>query len=143
MTDQEIRDELKETEGDPQVCRAASDGAAAVDDAASRNGGAQSGRGGQQSDGTCHRDPVRSVDDARAGGARQGSRAAGSEDSPDRTGERRFRWWNAKPLAQVLYKTVDVGDVIPADQYQAVAEVLRYVYQLQGKEIPKVAAEYR
>jgi flagellar biosynthetic protein FlhB len=45
-----------------------------------------------------------------------------------------------KPLAQMLYKTVDVGDVIPADQYQAVAEVLRYVYQLQGKEIPKAAA---
>lgn len=45
-----------------------------------------------------------------------------------------------KPLAQVLYKTVDVGDVIPADQYQAVAEVLRYVYQLQGKEIPRAAA---
>lgn len=45
-----------------------------------------------------------------------------------------------KPLAQVLYKTVDVGDVIPADQYQAVAEVLRYVYQLQGKQIPKAAA---
>ncbi len=45
-----------------------------------------------------------------------------------------------KPLAQVLYKTVDVGDVIPPDQYQAVAEVLRYVYQLQGKEIPKAAA---
>ena len=45
-----------------------------------------------------------------------------------------------KPLAQILYKTVDVGDVIPPDQYQAVAEVLRYVYQLQGKEIPKAAA---
>lgn len=44
-----------------------------------------------------------------------------------------------KPLAQVLYKTVEVGDVIPADQYQAVAEVLRYVYQLQGKEIPAAA----
>ena len=35
-----------------------------------------------------------------------------------------------KPLAQVLYKTVDVGDIIPADHYQAVAEVLRYVYRL-------------
>ncbi len=41
-----------------------------------------------------------------------------------------------KPLAQVLYKTVDVGDSIPIEQYQAVAEVLRYVYQLQGKQIP-------
>ncbi|MEM1228134.1 MAG: EscU/YscU/HrcU family type III secretion system export apparatus switch protein [Planctomycetota bacterium] len=44
-----------------------------------------------------------------------------------------------KPLAQVLYKLVDVGDEIPADQYQAVAEVLRYVYQLQGKSIPQAA----
>lgn len=42
-----------------------------------------------------------------------------------------------KPLAQVLYKNVDVGDVVPAEQYQAVAEVLRYVYQLQGKDVPK------
>lgn len=44
-----------------------------------------------------------------------------------------------KPLAQVLYKTVDVGGVIPIDQYNAVAEVLRYVYQLQGKKIPTAA----
>jgi len=45
-----------------------------------------------------------------------------------------------KPLAQFLYKNVDVGEVVPSDQYQAVAEVLRYVYQLQGKEIPKATA---
>ena len=45
-----------------------------------------------------------------------------------------------KPLAQILYKTVEVGDIVPTDQYQAVAEVLRYVYQLQGKEVPKAAA---
>ncbi|MEX0824716.1 MAG: EscU/YscU/HrcU family type III secretion system export apparatus switch protein, partial [Pirellulaceae bacterium] len=43
-----------------------------------------------------------------------------------------------KPLAQILYKTVDVGDSIPTEQYQAVAEVLRYVYQLQGKTVPGV-----
>ena len=45
-----------------------------------------------------------------------------------------------KPLAQALYKTVDVGSIVPPEQYQAVAEVLRYVYQLQGKEIPKATA---
>lgn len=45
-----------------------------------------------------------------------------------------------KPLAQVLYKTVEVGDTIPPEQYQAVAEVLRYVYQLKGKELPQAAA---
>lgn len=41
-----------------------------------------------------------------------------------------------KPLAQALYKSVDIGQVVPVDQYKAVAEVLRYVYQLQGKPIP-------
>ncbi len=45
-----------------------------------------------------------------------------------------------KPLAQMLYKTVDVGQIVPTEQYQAVAEVLRYVYQLQGKEIPQATA---
>lgn len=42
-----------------------------------------------------------------------------------------------KPLAQFLYKSVDVGAAVPAEQYQAVAEVLRYVYQLKGKKLPK------
>ena len=41
-----------------------------------------------------------------------------------------------KELAQVLYKNVDIGKPIPLEQYAAVAEVLRYVYQLQGKKMP-------
>jgi flagellar biosynthetic protein FlhB len=45
-----------------------------------------------------------------------------------------------KPLAQALYKTVDIGRPIPVEQYAAVAEVLRYVYQLQGKKLPDLAA---
>jgi len=40
-----------------------------------------------------------------------------------------------KPLAQALYKQVEVGQPIPPAQYAAVAEVLRYVYQLQGRSI--------
>ena len=38
-----------------------------------------------------------------------------------------------KPLAQALYKTSEVGDYIPTDLYQAVAEVLAYVFELAGK----------
>lgn len=34
-------------------------------------------------------------------------------------------------LAQALYKHADVGDAVPADLYQAVAEVLAYVYRLR------------
>lgn len=41
-----------------------------------------------------------------------------------------------KPLAQALFKTVDIGKPIPVDQYTAVAEVLKYVYQLKGKKMP-------
>ncbi|MGN6543466.1 MAG: EscU/YscU/HrcU family type III secretion system export apparatus switch protein, partial [Aureliella sp.] len=45
-----------------------------------------------------------------------------------------------KPLAQALFKSVDIGRPIPVEQYTAVAEVLRYVYQLQGKKLPDIAA---
>ena len=45
-----------------------------------------------------------------------------------------------KPLAQALFKSVEIGRPIPVEQYAAVAEVLRYVYQLQGKKLPDLAA---
>ena len=38
-----------------------------------------------------------------------------------------------KPLAQALYKSVDIGDAVPAKLYQAVAEVLAFVYRLKRK----------
>jgi flagellar biosynthetic protein FlhB len=38
-----------------------------------------------------------------------------------------------KPLARMLYANVDVGQQIPPELYQAVAEVLAMVYKLQGK----------
>ncbi len=41
-----------------------------------------------------------------------------------------------KPLAQALYREVEIDHPIPADKYAAVAEVLAYVYQLKGKKIP-------
>jgi len=38
-----------------------------------------------------------------------------------------------KPLAQNLYKFVDIGEQIPSDFYQAAAEILAYVYGLKNK----------
>ncbi|MCR4616608.1 MAG: flagellar biosynthesis protein FlhB [Lachnospiraceae bacterium] len=38
-----------------------------------------------------------------------------------------------KPLARMLYHNVDIGQAIPPELYQAVAEVLAFVYHLQGK----------
>ena len=37
-----------------------------------------------------------------------------------------------KPLAQTMFKLVEVGDFIPVELYRAVAEVLAYVYRLKG-----------
>jgi len=40
-----------------------------------------------------------------------------------------------KGLAQNLYKSVDIGREIPSELYRAVAEVLAYVYGLKGRSI--------
>ncbi len=38
-----------------------------------------------------------------------------------------------KPLARTLYDTVEVDETIPPEQYKAVAEVISYVFKMKGK----------
>lgn len=38
-----------------------------------------------------------------------------------------------KPLARVLYDTVEIDQMIPAEHYKAVAEVISYIFKLKGK----------
>jgi len=45
-----------------------------------------------------------------------------------------------KPLAQAVYKACEVGDYVPPALYQAVAEVLAYVFELAGKGYRQTAA---
>ena len=40
-----------------------------------------------------------------------------------------------KPLARALYAKAKVGQEIPPDHYKAVAEILAYVYRLKGKAV--------
>ena len=40
------------------------------------------------------------------------------------------------PLAQMLYKSVDVGQEIPANLYVAVAEILAYIFKLMNGRLP-------
>lgn len=47
--------------------------------------------------------------------------------------ENRIEIVENKPLARMLYANVDIGQAVPPELYQAVAEVLAFVYQLQGK----------
>lgn len=38
-----------------------------------------------------------------------------------------------KPLARILYQTVEVGQMIPSTFYQAVADILAYVYRMKNR----------
>lgn len=38
-----------------------------------------------------------------------------------------------KPLARMLYANVEIGELVPPELYQSVAEVLAFVYHLKGK----------
>jgi len=46
-------------------------------------------------------------------------------------GEHSVPIFEAPPLARVLYKNVEIGGEIPATVYQAVAQVLTYIFQLR------------
>lgn len=41
------------------------------------------------------------------------------------------------PLARALYASVEIDSPIPTEHYAAVAEVIKYVYQLKGKSLPQ------
>jgi flagellar biosynthetic protein FlhB len=43
-----------------------------------------------------------------------------------------------KPLARNLYQNVKVGEAVPVELYEAIAEILAYIYRLKGKA-PKPA----
>ena len=42
-----------------------------------------------------------------------------------------------KPLARALYHNVDIGGEVPEELYQAVAEVLAYVYSIKNKTVTR------
>ena len=45
-----------------------------------------------------------------------------------------------KELARALYYNVEVGQEVPPEQYATIAELLKYVYDLKGKTLPHQAA---
>lgn len=47
--------------------------------------------------------------------------------------EHNITLYENKPLARALYDTVEVDETIPAEHFKAVAEVISYVFKLKGK----------
>jgi len=41
-----------------------------------------------------------------------------------------------KPLARMLYRDVKVGEMIPAELYDVFVEIMAYVYRITGKKLP-------
>ena len=50
--------------------------------------------------------------------------------------EHKVPLFSAPPLARVLYRTTEIGDEIPARLYTAVAQVLAYIFQLNSARLP-------
>ena len=96
--------------------------------------GAQGRCRDHQPDRIGHRHPVRPGDDGRADRGRQGGRHDRRPDPQAGLGNG-IPILERKPLAQALYREVEINHPIPQDRYAAVAEVLAYVYQLKGKKI--------
>ena len=46
-----------------------------------------------------------------------------------------------KALARAIYAAVKEGDEIPANMYQAVSEIIKFVFQLKGVKIPRKTAD--
>jgi len=64
---------------------------------------------------------------------------AKGKDYLAQTIKEKAREWNVeivenKPVAQALYFFCEVGDEVPEDMYKAVAEILAYVYKLKKKQ---------
>lgn len=132
MTKQEVKDEYKNTEGDPQIkgqqrqrMREASQRRMMQDvpqaDVVITNPTHLAVA--LKYDGEKNRAPVvlAKGEDFVAQKIKDIAREAGIEIIED------------KPLARMLYTTVDVGGEIPPELYQAVAEVLAVVYKANGK----------
>ena len=47
--------------------------------------------------------------------------------------EHKIILYENKPLARSLYDAVDIDQMVPEELYKAVAEVISFVYQKQGK----------
>ena len=57
------------------------------------------------------------------------------KDQGDRPGPHGIPIVENKPLAQMLYKTVDLGQTIPSTLYQMVADLLAYVYRMKNRTL--------
>jgi flagellar biosynthetic protein FlhB len=132
MTKQEVKDERKQTEGDPQV---KSRIRSLQRQAAYQRMMAEVPKSDVVITNPTHLAVALRFDPAEMSAPRVTAKGADyiAERIRDIARENNVPIVENKPLAQALYKMADLGDYIPVDLYRAVAEVLAYVYRLKGR----------
>jgi flagellar biosynthetic protein FlhB len=132
MTKQEIKDERKQTEGDPQV---KSRIRSLQRQAAYQRMMAEVPKSDVVITNPTHLAVALRFDPAEMAAPRVTAKGADfiAERIRDIARESNVPIVENKPLAQALYKMAELGDYIPVDLYRAVAEVLAYVYRLKGR----------
>ncbi len=132
MTREEIREETKETEGDPMIrARIRS-----IQRAMARRRMMQDVK---KADfvvtNPTHLAVALSYDRKKAGAPRVVAKGAGmlAEKIKETARRHGVPVLENKPIARALYKAVEIGGEIPAALYRAVAEILAYVYRLEGR----------
>lgn len=132
MTKQEIKEEYKESEGDPQV---KSRIRALQMEAAKKRMMADVPKADVVVTNPTHLAIAIRYDPASMGAPRVVAKGAGrvAEKIREIARENRVPLVENKPLARNLYKLVEIGQEVPGEFYQAVAELLAYVFRLKGK----------
>jgi len=133
MTKQEVKDESKQSEGDPLIKARIR---RLQRDAARKRMMANVPKADVVITNPTHLAVALVYDQARMSAPKVVAKGAGfiAEHIRDIARKNNVSIVNNKPLAQVLYKKVDVDEMIPANLYRAVAEVLAFVYGIKGKQ---------
>lgn len=132
MTKEEIKEESKQTEGDPMVkARIRS----IQRDIARKRMMQQVPEADVVITNPTHLAVALKYDRAKAGAPIVVAKGAGkiAERIRELAREHGVPVLENKPLARSLFKHVDIGREIPANLYKAVAEILAYVYRLKGR----------
>ncbi len=140
MTKQQVKDELKETEGRPEV---KSKVRALQQQIATRRMMEALPEADVVITNPTHFSVALKYDDSTMGAPRVIAKGKDliAQRIREVAGEHDIPLFEAPPLARVLYRTTEIGQEIPAKLYSAVAQVLAYVYQLRetlepGQPVP-------
>ncbi|MEE8484847.1 MAG: flagellar biosynthesis protein FlhB [Nitrospinota bacterium] len=131
MTKQEVKDERKETEGDPIIKQRIRQTQMQM---ARRRMMAEVPKADVVITNPTHLAVALAYDRAKMGAPTVIAKGAGlvAQKIKEIARENDVPLMEDKPLARILFKTIAIGQSIPEELFKAIAEILAYVYKLKG-----------